>query len=78
VNLIRGAQLDAKIDSKNKCVIMGSHFPSVYQQVVDKTKDLTIRTYQLANNIERLNETQIQAAVTSALAASSSSAVAAR
>lgn len=60
VNLIRGAQLDAKIDSKNQCVIMGSHFPSVYQQVVAKTKDLTIRTYQLANNIERMNEQQLQ------------------
>jgi len=69
VNLIRGAQLDAKIDSKNKCVIMGSHFPSVYQQVVDKTKDLTIRSYQLANNIERLDDGQITAAVAAALAA---------
>ena len=34
VNLIRGAQLDAKIDSKAGCVVMGSHFPSVYQQVI--------------------------------------------
>eukprot|EP00614_Pseudopedinella_elastica_P035382 CAMPEP_0172617354 /NCGR_PEP_ID=MMETSP1068-20121228/70197_1 /TAXON_ID=35684 /ORGANISM="Pseudopedinella elastica, Strain CCMP716" /LENGTH=456 /DNA_ID=CAMNT_0013423099 /DNA_START=90 /DNA_END=1460 /DNA_ORIENTATION=+ len=61
VNLIRGAQLDAKIDSKNNCVIMGSNFPSVYQQVIDKTKDLTIRTYQLANNVERMYEQQATA-----------------
>lgn len=53
VNLIRGAYLDAKIDSSTNTVIMGSHFPTVYQQVIDKTKDLTIRSYQLAANIER-------------------------
>lgn len=56
VNLIRGAQLDATIDSTNNCVIMGSNFPSIYQQVIDKTKDLTLRSYQLSNNIERMNE----------------------
>mmetsp|Transcript_28902 Transcript_28902/g.67204 ORF Transcript_28902/g.67204 Transcript_28902/m.67204 type:complete len:443 (+) Transcript_28902:111-1439(+) len=53
VNLIRGAYLDAKIDSNHGTVIMGSNFPTVYQQVIDKTKDLTIRSYQLAANIER-------------------------
>ena len=37
----------------NGTVIMGSNFPTVYQQVIDKTKDLTIRSYQLAANIER-------------------------
>uniref|UniRef100_A0A7S2SQG8 Eukaryotic translation initiation factor 3 subunit E n=1 Tax=Rhizochromulina marina TaxID=1034831 RepID=A0A7S2SQG8_9STRA len=58
VNLIRGAQLDAKIDSKDNCVIMGSSFPSVYQQIVDKTKDLTVRSFQLATNVERATEAQ--------------------
>jgi len=57
VDLIRGAYLDAKIDSKENYVIMGSNFPSVYQQVIDKTKDLTIRSYQLAANIERSMDT---------------------
>ena len=66
VNLIRGAQLDAKIDSKAGCVVMGSHFPSVYQQVIDKTKDLTIRTYQIAHNIDRMHD---QNAVTAGRAA---------
>lgn len=33
VDLIRGSQLDAKIDSRDNNVIMGGTFPSVYQQV---------------------------------------------
>lgn len=53
VNLIRGAYLDAKIDSKENYVIMGTTFPSVYQQVINKTKDLTIRSFELAQNLER-------------------------
>ena len=59
VNLIRGAQLDAKIDSAQGCVIMGSNFPSVYQQVVDKTKDLTARAYQLASQLDRASEADL-------------------
>jgi len=36
VNLIRNARLDAKIDSKNNTVIMGTQYPSVYQKVIEK------------------------------------------
>lgn len=53
VDLIRGARLDAKIDSSNNHVIMGAQFPTIYEQVIDKTKDLAARSYALANNIER-------------------------
>mmetsp|Transcript_23079 Transcript_23079/g.70902 ORF Transcript_23079/g.70902 Transcript_23079/m.70902 type:complete len:396 (+) Transcript_23079:411-1598(+) len=52
VDLIRGALLDAKIDSQNNCVIMGTHAPSVYAQVIDKTRDLYVRSNALINNID--------------------------
>lgn len=53
VNLIRNARLDAKIDSKNNTVIMGSQYPSVYQRVIEKTKGLTFRSQLLANNLTK-------------------------
>jgi len=53
VNLIRGAKLDAKIDSANNLVIVSSQVPSVYQQLIDKTKTLSLRASVLASNIER-------------------------
>jgi len=51
VNLIRNARLDAKIDSAANHVIMGSQTPSVYQQVIEKTKGLSFRSQVLATNI---------------------------
>jgi len=32
---------------------MGQQSPSVYQQVIEKTKNLTFRTHMLINNIEK-------------------------
>jgi len=52
VNLIRDARLDAKIDSEQNCVIMGQHYPEIYQQIIDKSKDLTLRSYQLVNDVK--------------------------
>jgi len=54
VNLIRNARLDAKIDSKFNCVIMGNQYPSVYQQVIEKTKGLSFRSQVLSNSITNL------------------------
>mmetsp|Transcript_44392 Transcript_44392/g.118439 ORF Transcript_44392/g.118439 Transcript_44392/m.118439 type:complete len:109 (-) Transcript_44392:939-1265(-) len=51
VNLIRNARLDAKIDSEKHHVIMGSTKPSVYQQVITKTKTLVFRSSVLAGNL---------------------------
>lgn len=51
VNLIRNARLDAKIDSANNQVVMGSPNPSIYQQVIEKTKVICFRTYVMANNL---------------------------
>lgn len=45
VNLIQSAKLDAKIDSRQNCIVMAQQVPEVYQQLIDKTKDLAYRTY---------------------------------
>jgi len=53
VDLIRQAKLDAKIDSKAGHVVMGTQAVSPYQQLIDKTNNLTFRTQMLATNIEK-------------------------
>merc|ERR1712012_482266 len=53
VNLIRNARLDAKIDSKLGHVVMGTAAVSPYQQVIEKTKNLSVRSQMLAFNIEK-------------------------
>lgn len=49
VNLIRHARLNAKIDSQAGTVVMGMEFPSAYEQVMEKAKGLSQRTFVLAN-----------------------------
>jgi translation initiation factor 3 subunit E len=51
VDLIRNALLDAKIDSENGCVVMGTGSTSVYEQVMEKTKELTARSGGLVVNL---------------------------
>jgi translation initiation factor 3 subunit E len=63
VNLIRNARLDAKIDSKNDTVMMGTQYPTVYQKVIEKTKGLTFSSYVLANNLTK-SSTELGAAGT--------------
>uniref|UniRef100_S4RBQ4 Eukaryotic translation initiation factor 3 subunit E n=1 Tax=Petromyzon marinus TaxID=7757 RepID=S4RBQ4_PETMA len=53
VNLIRNARLDAKIDSKLGHVVMGNNAVSPYQQVIEKTKNLSFRSQKVAVNIEK-------------------------
>eukprot|EP00976_Prorocentrum_cordatum_P114744 1195891-Prorocentrum_minimum.AAC.10 len=53
VKLIRSAKLDAKIDSQAGAVIMGAQHASVYARVIDKTRALSSRTYELANVMMR-------------------------
>uniref|UniRef100_A0A8C4QC23 Eukaryotic translation initiation factor 3 subunit E n=1 Tax=Eptatretus burgeri TaxID=7764 RepID=A0A8C4QC23_EPTBU len=53
VNLIRNARLDAKIDSKLGHVVMGNNAVSPYQQVIEKTKNLSFRSQMLLVNIEK-------------------------
>lgn len=57
VDLIRNALLDAKIDSEEKCVVMGGEPQSVYEQVMEKTRDLNMRSGTLTSNLSNmLNE----------------------
>jgi len=53
VNLIRNARLDAKIDSKQGHVVMGTQAVSPYQQVIEKTKGLAFRSQMLIVKIEK-------------------------
>jgi translation initiation factor 3 subunit E len=59
VDLIRNADLDAKIDSEEGCVVMGGNPQSIYEQVMDRTRDLNVRSATLAQNLNNLmNETR--------------------
>jgi len=53
VNLIRNARLDAKIDSQEGHVVMATQVPSIYHQVIEKTKDLPLRSRLMSENIEK-------------------------
>ena len=52
VDLMRTASLDAKIDSVERRIVMSVPATSVYQQVVERTRDLTTRTRNLADGID--------------------------
>ena len=59
VDLIRNADLDARIDSEEGCVVMGGSIQSVYEQVMDRTRDLNVRSAALTQNLNNfLNETR--------------------
>lgn len=51
-DLIRNANISARIDSTEKRVFMISRAPSVYQSVRDKTNDLIERTREIAGTVE--------------------------
>jgi translation initiation factor 3 subunit E len=59
VDLIRNADLDAKIDSQEGCVVMGGGTQTIYEQVMERTRDLNVRSATLAQNLNNaLNETR--------------------
>jgi len=53
VNLIRNARLDAKIDSKKGNVLMTPKVPDIYHTIIESTKGLSLRSQELAGQIER-------------------------
>merc|ERR1712050_495946 len=53
VKLIQSAKLDARIDSEKSRVVMSKAPPSVYQQVIEKTKNLSFRSTMLLSNLEK-------------------------
>lgn len=54
VDLIRNADLDAKIDSEEGCVVMGGAVQSVYEKVMERTRDLNVRSATMAQNLNKL------------------------
>merc|ERR1711920_443115 len=53
VKLIQNAKLDARIDSEKHRVVMSKAPPSVYQQVIEKTRNLSFRSTMLLSNLEK-------------------------
>jgi len=53
VNLIRNARLDAKIDSKQGHVVMGTQAAAVHQQVIERTKSIMFKTQAITTNIDK-------------------------
>ena len=51
-NSATGSSVDAKIDSSGKQVIMSVPMRNAHQQVVEKTRDLTVRSSLLCSNLE--------------------------
>lgn len=51
VDLIRNARLDAKIDSAKGHVVMTTKYPTIYEQVIDKTRSLTYQTNMFAAQV---------------------------
>ncbi|OVA12388.1 Proteasome component (PCI) domain [Macleaya cordata] len=49
VNLVQNAKLDAKIDSKLGTVVMEPTHLNVYEQIIENTKALSLRTYKYVN-----------------------------
>merc|ERR1711948_79429 len=62
VKLIQNAKLDARIDSEKSRVVMSKAPASVYQQVIEKTKNLSFKSKMLLSNLEtRLKDRQMAA-----------------
>ncbi|XP_065188592.1 eukaryotic translation initiation factor 3 subunit E-like [Sycon ciliatum] len=53
VDLIRNAHLNAKIDSEKGHVVMAAPTPSVYEQVIEKTKGLSVRAQSVMQATEK-------------------------
>ena len=53
VDLIRNARLDAKIDSKLGHVVFGAQVISPYQQIIEKTKNLTTKANAISLTIDK-------------------------
>jgi translation initiation factor 3 subunit E len=51
IGLINDSKLDAKIDSASNHVEMEKSYPSIYSQIVSKTKHLTFQTHALHDQV---------------------------
>ncbi|KAG8367866.1 hypothetical protein BUALT_Bualt16G0117100 [Buddleja alternifolia] len=59
VNLIRTSKLEAKIDSETGTIIMEPSHANVYEQLIDHTKALSGRTYNLVSQLLEHAQPQI-------------------
>lgn len=53
VKLIQSAKLDARIDSEKSRILMAKQPPNVYQQVMERTKNLAFRSTMILSNLEK-------------------------
>jgi len=53
VKLIQSAKLDARIDSEKSRVLMAKQPPNVYQQVMERTKNLAFRSTMILSNLDK-------------------------
>lgn len=56
VKLIQTAKLEAMIDSAKDQVIMMRQAPNVYHQVMEKTRDLSLRSQVLCSHLDKVEE----------------------
>ena len=45
---------DAKIDTENGVAVMDVRYPSIYERIINKTRDLTMRSYDMAGTIGQM------------------------
>ena len=53
VELIRLCRVDAKIDAEARRIVLQAEAPSIYQQIIDKTKSIAYRSTQLVHVIDK-------------------------
>ncbi|XP_952340.1 eukaryotic translation initiation factor 3, subunit 6, putative [Theileria annulata] len=54
VNIIRHSHVEAKIDSEKNCVEISTVPPNLYQQVIEKTQNLTLRSNMILQNLSQM------------------------
>jgi len=64
VNLIRNASLDAKIDSQQGTVVMGSQALSPYQIIIEKNEKIYLIEHKCSHKIVNENEIRIRIGLT--------------
>ena len=60
LNLVRNTDLDAKLDSEEGVVVMGSRGVAPWQTVIERTKNLFNRTENLVHLSERKKDTNVK------------------
>lgn len=76
VDLIRNARFDAKIDAVNNTVVMGGSHTNTYQKIIEKTKGIQFRSFNVANNIAKLQRQNAQASAPAVAAVEAAAAAA--